>query len=282
MKKDFKEWLNTFSESIAGYKYYISFDNVYSNTRKFKSELNLLNSLIGSEDIENDFILLLNKHPEIIKAIPVLLAVRENKIFCQKDLIGVSYNFNKCEQSPEQYCYFMKETGLFDLFSNNITSNLYDYVLGVNAGLDSNARKNRGGHLMEDLVESYLKKANAEYYKEKWSYEIEEEFGIDLSRITNNGETSKRFDFVVRGKNTIYGIECNFYSGGGSKLNETARSYKMIAEESKNTKYWKFIWITDGKGWNSARNNLKETFDVLDDIYNIKELENNILEKILV
>ncbi len=281
MKKNFNEWLETFKESIADYKYYISFENVYGNTEEYKNELDLLNNLVGSKNIENEFVKLIEEHPNAIKAIPILLAIREKKIYCQKNLNGINYDFDNFVCSKEQYCYFMKETGLFDLLSNRITNNLYDYVLGVNAGLDSNARKNRGGHLMEDLVESFLVKANVEYSKEMWSDEIEDKCGLNLSVITNNGEAHKRFDFVVKGKNTVYGIECNFYSSGGSKLNETARSYKMIAEESKTIDSWKFIWITDGKGWNSARNNLKETFDILVDLYNINDLENNVLEDIL-
>ena len=88
----------------------------------------------------------------------------------------------------------------------------------------------------------------------------------------------KRWDFVVKTDNCIYLIETNFYGSGGSKLNETARSYKTIATEMKNVKGAKFVWFTDGLWWMSARNNLKETFDVLDDIYCIKELEDNILD----
>ena len=105
---------------------------------------------------------------------------------------------------------------------------------------------------------------------------------LDLSKMTNNGEAHKRFDFVVKGKSGMaYGIECNFYTSQGSKLNETARSYKMIAEECKSIKGFTFVWFTDGKGWNSAKNNLKETFDVLKDIYCINEIENGIMKEVL-
>ena len=114
-----------------------------------------------------------------------------------------------------------------------------------------------------------------------YSYEIEREYGLDLSALSNSGEASKRFDFVIRTPTEVIGIETNFYSGGGSKLNETARSYKMLTEESKGIKGFRFMWITDGQGWNSARKNLKETFDVLDDLYNINDLESGILEKII-
>ena len=178
----------------------------------------------------------------------------------------------------------MEKTGLFDLLQYHVISNLIDYVMGVEVGLDSNGRKNRGGHLMEDLVESYIKKAgytkNISYFKEMYSYEIEKKFNIDLSALSNNGEASKRFDFVIIKDNEIYGIETNFYAAGGSKLNETARSYKMLAEESQNIENFHFMWFTDGEGWKSARKNLKETFDVLPLLFNINDLENDILKKI--
>ena len=160
--------------------------------------------------------------------------------------------------------------------ANNLTSNLYDYATGVEVGLDSNGRKNRGGHQMENLVESFLKKAGVAYHKEKYIGEVEEMFGLDLSAISAGGTSTKRFDFVVKSGETIFGIETNFYTGGGSKLNETARSYKMIAEEAENIGGFEFVWITDGKGWQSARKNLKETFLVLDNLYNIKDLEDGI------
>ena len=164
--------------------------------------------------------------------------------------------------------------------------NLVDYVTGVEAGLDSNARKNRGGHVMEDLVEGYLVKAglvkDKTYFKEMYISEIEKRWGIDLSCISNEGGTEKRFDFVIKRPNMIYGIETNFYASGGSKLNETARSYKTIALETKGHKDFTFVWITDGQGWGSARNNLKETFDVLENLYNIMDLDDGVVATKLV
>ena len=156
--------------------------------------------------------------------------------------------------------------------------------MGVEVGLDSNGRKNRGGHLMEDLVESFIKKAgytkNVSYFKEMYSYEIENKFNINLSALSNNGEASKRFDFVIIKNREVYGIETNFYAAGGSKLNETARSYKMLTEEGQNIKNFHFMWFTDGEGWKSARKNLKETFDILPLLFNINDLENGILNTI--
>lgn len=180
----------------------------------------------------------------------------------------------------------MRKTGLFDLISEHIINNLVDYVTGVEVGLDSNGRKNRGGHLMEDLVESYIIKSgfrrDENYFKEMYLVEIEEKWGLDLSSISNNGDAAKRFDFVVKTPSAVYAIETNFYRANGSKLNETARSYKMIAEEAKNIEGFVFVWFTDGIGWQGARHNLKETFDVLDNIYNIHDLESNIIKEIFI
>lgn len=152
--------------------------------------------------------------------------------------------------------------------------------------LDSNGRKNRGGHLMEDLVEKYIVKASfikgVNYFKEMKISEIEEKFKIDLSQISNNGKTVKRFDFVIKTENMIYGIETNFYASSGSKLNETARSYKQIAQEAKDINSFTFVWFTDGKGWIDARNNLKETFEILETIYNIDDMENDIMKTLFI
>ena len=281
-KRQFTEWLKTFRESINGYTYYTDFSKVYENAEQLKIEINILNSLIGSQTIEADFENILNKYPQCLKAIPILLAVRESEIYCQDDKGAVNYSFKNKTQTIEQYKYFMRKTGLFGLLQNHIISNLYDYVTGVEVGLDSNGRKNRGGHQMENLVESYLKKAGVEYYKEMYLTDIERRWHIDLSSISGNGTSTKRWDFVVKTSNCIYVIETNFYKSEGSKLNETSRSYKMIAEEAKAISGFKFIWITDGSGWSSARRNLEETFNVLDTLYNIADMENGLLDAALI
>lgn len=290
VKRDFIEWLSGFRPSIADYRFYINFDKVYRNVDDIKVELNILNSLIGSNNIEEEFRRILSKYPEILQCIPILLAVRASEIYCQDERGGILFDFNpkklsvSMEDDLDKYIYFMKETGLFNLLRAHIINNLVDYVMGVETGLDSNGRKNRGGHLMEDLVEQFIIKAGfvkgVNYFKEMYIHEITEKWGIDLFAISNQGTTEKRFDFVVKTDHMIYVIETNFYSGGGSKLNETARSYKTLALESNTINGITFVWFTDGKGWNSAKNNLKETFDVMEHIYNIKDLENNIISEV--
>ena len=286
MQRNFTEWLLTFTDSIANYKYYIDFETVYNNAEKLKVELNILNSLIGSKDIESDFENIIAKYPEVLKCIPILLAVRQSEILVlDKDGNKFIYDFNEMNYTLEQYKIFMRETGLFDLIQNHLVNNLYDYVLGVESGLNSNARKNRGGHLMEDLVENFIQKAgfkkNETYFKEMYLEQIEEKWKLDMSFISNKNQATKRFDFVIKTNNCIYGIETNFYAAAGSKLNETARSYKMIAEEAKRVEGFEFVWITDGMGWISAKNNLKETFDIMKNLYNINDLKNGSIKDIL-
>ncbi len=281
--RDFSTWLSGFRDSIADYGYYINFEKVHRNVDGIKVELNILNSLIGSKNIETEFEALLERYPEILRCIPLLLAVRANEIYAIDGDGEFTYKFKEPNLFAEQYKMFMRKTGLFDLMTNHIVNNLVDYVTGVETGLDSNGRKNRGGHLMENLVESYIKKAGFKkdetYFKEMYIHQIAEKWRIDLSAISNQGKMEKRFDFVVKTDNMIYGIETNFYGSGGSKLNETARSYKTLALESDTIEGFTFVWFTDGKGWTNAKNNLEETFDVMEHIYNIDDLENGIMKE---
>lgn len=284
MNRNFNDWFSKFKSSISNYSYYVNFDKIYEQADKYKVELNILNSLIGSKNIEEDFENIIVKYPETLEVIPMLLAVRSNEIFIKDRTDEYLFKFNKLIYSIEDYIKFMRETGLFELLQNHIINNLYDYLLGVEVGLDSNGRKNRGGHLMEDLVEEYIVKAGYEkgisYFKEMYLADIEKKWNLDLSAMSGNNTSTKRFDFVIKTDNQVYVIETNFYSSGGSKLNETARSYKMLAEESKRVKGVTFIWFTDGLGWIGARKNLEETFNELDTLYNIDDLDNGILERL--
>ncbi len=274
--RDFNTWLGKMRPSINGYNYYIDFPKVYANVDNIKVELNILNSLIGSKNIEEEFRQLLNKYPEVLKCVPILLAVRSSEIYAQDGDGAFLYNFDRVNYSVEQYIVFMKKTGLMDLIANHLVNNLVDYALGVETGLDSNGRKNRGGHQMEDLVESFIKKTGAEYYKEMYLTDIEKKWNVDLSAISAEGTTTKRWDFVIKTPHKIYVIETNFYTSGGSKLNETSRSYKMIAEEARSISDVEFVWITDGGGWRSARRNLEETFRTMEHLYNIDDMEQGV------
>ena len=282
--RDFDEWLSKFRASISSYDYYIDFEKVVRNVDEIKVELNILNSLIGSKNIENDFQRIIEKYPETLKCIPLLLAVRGNEIYAQDEEGAFLYNFKKMNYDVEQYKVFMRKTGLFDMIANHIVNNLVDYALGVETGLDSNGRKNRGGHQMENLVEKYVIAAGfvkgETYFKEMYLKDIEKKWNIDLSALSNQGKSAKRFDFVIKTENMIYGIETNFYGGGGSKLNETARSYKMLSQEADTIDGFTFVWFTDGIGWKSARGNLRETFEVMEHVYSIEDMENGVMENV--
>ena len=282
--RNFNDWIKLFRTSICDYGYYVDFEKVYGNIDTIKVELHILNSLVGSRNVEDDFAKLVEQYPQVLKCIPILLAVRSQEIYAVDGDGEFLFNFSNPNYSIEEYKMFMRKTGLFKLISERIINNLVDYVTGVEVGLDSNGRKNRGGHLMEDLVESYLRKAGlrrgVDYFKEMYISDIERKWSMDLSNISNQGKAEKRFDFVVKKGKTVYSIETNFYASSGSKLNETARSYKTIALEAKEIQGFAFVWFTDGKGWLSARHNLEETFDVMDNIYCIAELESGVVDRL--
>lgn len=286
MSRNFNEWLATFRASIADYGYYIDFAKVHSNVEANKVKLNILNSLIGSRDIESDFDRLVTDYPGVLSCIPLLLAVRANEISATDADGSFVFRFDAMNHTPEEYKMFMRKTGLFDLLQHHIISNLVDYATGVETGLDSNGRKNRGGHLMENLVERYIQAAgfvkDTSYFSEMYIHEIEQKWNLDLSAVSNQGSTEKRFDFVVKTDGTTYLIETNFYAGGGSKLNETARSYKTLALETATIPNIAFVWFTDGIGWRSARGNLKETFDTMEHIYNICDMEGGIMQRVFI
>ncbi|MCI5674796.1 MAG: type II restriction endonuclease [Firmicutes bacterium] len=286
MQRDFNKWFSTFKKDLTTFNFYTNFDKIYHNVDNIRLELSLLNSLIGASNIEDDFDNLIRNYPEVLKCIPILLAVRATELNIAYENRLYSFNFMESKNQLCEYKLFMRETGLFDLLKNHLISNIIDYVTGVETGLDSNGRKNRRGHLMEDLVERYIQDAgfvrNVSYYKEIKISRLTSLFNIDLSCISNNGKTEKRFDFVIKTDNKIYLIETNYYESGGSKLNETARSYKQIATDVKKMTELQFVWITDGAGWKSARHNLEETFDAMEHLYNISDLESGIIKRIIL
>lgn len=283
MKRDFNEIISTLKQSIVDYEYYVNFKKVYRNVDKYKIELNILNSLIGSESIEKEFLELMSEYPTVLRVVPMLIAVRNSKVQIIDEKL-IEFKFDEPNQPVELYAKFMQKTGLFDLIANNKIKNLNDYLTGVEVGLDTNARKNRTGHTMENVVEDFIIKTGLQYDNEMNKKAILDKYGVDLSDIklgeVKSKNADKRFDFVVKGKKYLYLIETNFYGSGGSKLNETARSYKALSSQLTDHKEVIFVWITDGKGWLSTKRGLREAYEVMDNLYTIKDLENNILEKL--
>ena len=213
------------------------------------------------------------------------MAVREDTIAITENDRRLDFNFKNMNYDVELYVEFMQKTGIFELLQSHVVGDLLDVGLGINIGLDSNARKNRGGDQMEDLVEFFIKdagfKKDITYFKEMYLHDVEKKWGYDLSAISADGIAKKRFDFVVKpeGSSDVYICECNCYSSGGSKLNETARSFKTISLEADDIEHVHFVWFTDGAGWQKAKGNLKETFLIQKDLYNIADLKNGIIKK---
>ena len=281
MKRDFDEWFENLKSNINGYDYYVNFYKIKRKVELVKVELNILNSLIGSKDIESEFEDILRRYPQTLKCIPLLLAVRSNEIPAQDIDGSFVYHFDTMNYSIEQYKQFCRKTGLFDLISTHIINNLVDYALGVETGLDSNARKNRGGRQMEILVERYLQQTgfvkDKDYLVESRLNRAVSDWGINLSGHDNTNIARKKFDFLVHADHQVFGIETNFYASSGSKLNETARSYKLLGQQSLGIENFTFIWITDGYGWSKSKASLKETFNSLETIYNLRDLEDGLL-----
>ena len=284
MKKNFNEWIKTFTLGIYGYDYYTDFEKVYENVNKFKVELNILNSLIGSNNIKEEFVQIIHDYPKTVKCIPLLLAVRSKTLQVTTGNGSVYFNFKKKGGNVDDYVTLMEKTGLFDLMQNKLIASLVDYVTGVEVGLDSNGRKNRGGNLMGSIVKEHLEKTglveNENLFCDMYISDIEQKFNIDLSAVSKQSKAAKRIDFVVKKGDVIYAIKTNFYSSGGSKLNETAVNNTAMSVASKNMDNFNFIWVTDGKGWKLAKHNLEEAYTHMNHIYCLADLENGAFDKL--
>ncbi|PPE05935.1 type II restriction enzyme [Williamsoniiplasma lucivorax] len=284
--KTFEDLMANLKPTIADYKYFTDFEKVYLKVLEYRDELNILNNLNGVplDKIETEFLKLMDKNPDVIKAIPIMLALRNNQVGVIDEKLKI-FDFKKNNNAPEEYTKFLQETGIFRLLSENKISNIDDYILGVEVGLDSNARKNRTGTSMENIVENFLSNVAHDivYHRQFSKKDIKETYGVDIEfhNQENVKFAEKRFDFVVKTNKMIYLIEVNFYGSNGSKLNETARSYKSLNGELVNNKNVTFIWITDGIGWKQAKNNLNETYDSIEHLYILKDLEEGILNKVL-
>ena len=280
----FKHLINTLQNTISGWDYLVDWRKTVKNKEDVEIHLNILNSLIGKDNIEQEAEKILTKYPEIIPTLPILLAKTYKKneakkisiLLDQKQLTHKTYNFSDTTDSKSAI-EFMKNTGLLNLIKDKKFNSLVDYVFGIEVGLDSNARKNRSGKQMEAILENHIKKicnqnkwkylpqATQKILKENWTVDIQVE------------KTNTRFDFAVKTPQNTFLIETNFYGGGGSKLKSTAKEYRQIHKSYGHP----FIWVTDGKGWKTARNALKEAFDELDYVINLNMVQQGILENIL-
>jgi type II restriction enzyme len=280
----------TLNDSITYWDYFVNWEKVLGNTRDLEIDLNTLNYLIGKVNIEQELKLLLHQQPSVARLIPVLLACRESSFkilvdFAAGELKYETFSFSNrgslSAQDIESACRFARETGLLEMFRNRSIKSIPDYVIGVEVGLDSNGRKNRGGTAMETIVESLLtpicsahnlglmKQASAEKIRLHWNIPLE----VDKS--------SRRFDFAVRNGDRLYLVETNYYGGGGSKLKSTAGEYRAL-HDFLSAQGRRLVWITDGLGWRSTLRPLEETFRHIDYTLNLKMVTSGLLSRIII
>ncbi len=285
----FKYFINNLKENkITKWDYFINWEKVLKNIAPIETELNLLNSLIGKTNFEEAATKLILQYPQVIRAIPKLLAIRDNSIEVLVDVgkfVYSCFDFSIKKPTDEQareFALFLVKSGVGNLLTKQRIKSLPDYLIGVEAGLDSNARKNRTGKLMEDVVEVFIKDvcavSNAEYIAQATARKISEEWNVNI----DTDKSTRRVDFAIlkRNPDKLYFVETNFYGGGGSKLKSTAGEYITM------NKFWNdqgidFIWITDGSGWKSTEGPLREYFDRANYLLNLKLLQDGYLYKIL-
>lgn len=264
MSEQFKTFLFQLSETNATLDYFTDFKKIKGNVNKISIKLNQLNYLIGKENLGEAIQELFDENPKVFEVLDILIAVRKNKkaktFNSNGDIVLLDTYFHTSKSILE----YIEETGLGDVFRNKNITNLVDYVFGIEVGLDTNARKNRGGENMSKAVSLFFDKAEIPYKKEVSNTVFPE--------IISLGADVKRFDFVIKTKKKTYLIETNYYNGGGSKLNETARSYSDVAPKINQYKNYEFVWITDGQGWHSAKNKLEEAFSIIPSLYNLSTL----------
>jgi len=292
MIDNFEHLKNTFQESIFTWNYFTDFEKVKLNVKKVEVELNILNYLIGKNNIEQEFLKLIEKYPNIREALPLLIAVRKDKlnetqIITDMDSLipeNKKYIFydDLTENIKKELLIFFNVSGLKEILENKYIKNLVDYYFGVEVGTDTNARKNRTGTLMENIVSKFLdefcsQNKNFAFIEQATQKRIKDSFNYDITIDKN----SRRFDFALFNKKSkkLYLIEVNYYSGGGSKLKATAGEYQYLNDfvTSQNID---FIWITDGKGWMTALHSLEETFNHNDYVINLDMIKNGILKEV--
>lgn len=261
----FQEFMSQLIETNATLDFFVDFDKIAKRVETIAVRLNQLNYLIGKSDLPAAIRTLWDENPKVFSVLDILIAIRTSE---KKRVIDKAGDIRLVEdffKTPEGVIEYIEGTGLKEVLQNKRITNLVDYVFGVETGLDTNARKNRSGHIMERHIADLFHAEGIPFRREVYSTEFWE--------MKCLGEDLKRFDFVVETSVKTYLIEVNFYSGGGSKLNEVARSYSELAPKINSYPRYEFIWITDGVGWKSARSKLEEAYYAIPGIYNLTTLQ---------
>ncbi len=264
--KDFDKFISQLQETNQTLDFFCDFDKISQNVEDIKLSLCMLNSLIGSTDMRKSVETIWNRDKTAFEAMNILIAVRSEGKKKILDNLGHCIILDSLFKSVDGILEFLKYTGLAEIFQSKKINNLVDYVFGIETGLDTNARKNRSGHVMENMVARIFDKNGIKYRQEVYSSEWSA-----IKKVL--GDDEKRFDFVIETSIKIYLIEVNFYSAGGSKLNEVARSYSDIAPKINSISNFEFVWITDGIGWKNAKNKLQEAYSIIPSIYNLTDIQ---------
>ena len=244
--------------------FFCDFDKISANVAEVEMSLNTLNYLIGKEDLRKGVSEIWRRDPKAFDVLGILIAVRDEGKKTVVDVEGNVVLLKSYFESADKVVEFLNGTGLAEIFLSRRIKNLVDYVFGIETGLDTNARKNRSGHIMEGMVARILSENGIRFRQEVYSSEFPE-----LSVL---GTDEKRFDFYIETLMKKYLIEVNFYSGGGSKLNEVARAYTELAPKVNSVIGFEFVWITDGIGWKLARNKLEEAYNTIPSVYNLTNI----------
>ena len=266
-KEQFDLFISQLQETNQTLDFFCDFDKISQNVEDIKLSLCMLNSLIGSSDLRKSVETIWKRDKSAFGVMDILIAVRSEGKKKVLDSLGQCVVLDTLFNSVDGVMEFLENTGLAEIFQSKKINDLVDYVFGIETGLDTNARKNRSGHVMEDMVARIFEKNGIHYRQEVYSSEWP-----TITRVL--GDDEKRFDFVIKTAAKTYLIEVNFYSGGGSKLNEVARSYSDIAPKINSVSGFEFVWITDGIGWKSAKNKLQEAYSIIPSVYNLKNIDN--------
>lgn len=265
--EQFSAFMSQLKETNQTLDFFCDFDKISENVNNIKLSLCMLNSLIGASDMRNAVETIWKRDKTAFNVMDILIAVRSEGQKKVIDSIGNCIVLDTLFQSVDGVMEFLDNTGLTEVFQQQKIKDLVDYVFGIETGLDTNARKNRSGHIMEKAVAKIFDANNVDYRQEVYSCEWQ-----SITKVL--GDDKKCFDFVVETAQKKYLIEVNFYSGGGSKLNEVARSYSDIAPKINSVDGFEFVWITDGIGWEKAKNKLQEAYNIIPSVYNLTNLEN--------
>ena len=287
-EQGFEDFYRTLRPSLKLWDFFVNWDKVFRNTKQIEIYLNIWNYLLGKPNFDAEFKSLLKQHPEIVKAIPSLIVrdgsasqtfhiIEDISDLTQPDNLFDFSKPAKTEADIEKALAFVRNTGLVKLFSKDGVKNLVDYAIGVEAGLDSNGRKNRSGTSMDSVVEAYLsdftKNSKLKFIPQATPKKIKELWGFNVPV----DKSSRSFDFAISNGIQLVLMEVNFYGGGGSKLKATAGEYKGL-HDLLNLPNVKFVWITDGEGWTTTKLPLKSAYEHIDYVWNLNWLSRGYLE----